>query len=836
MALLPALALLVLVHGVDGGGASTRATVAGLSSPVELSFDAFDVPTIAAGSETDAARALGFAHASARFAQMDMMRRFSAGETAELLGPSAVAADRERRNLRGREVAKACVDRLDAPKRAILDAYVEGVNAALAAMPSPPMEHVLLGITPAAWTGEDCALVYLAMFHSLSRTGRADAVYADASARLPPSVLAFISSPLSRMDCPVFLDWPPVALPPIPGADAIDLRSIDRAAIEPAPKPTKGAAPQRDGAGKPKRSKDRAATPVSSRRDTQGTQDWARDWPDFANGAVESPYGWTDGLAEHWNDRAAYAGSNGWVVAGWRTKDGRAILANDPHLMITAPILWYRCRLQWPGVDWTGLSIPGVPGIVIGTNGHVAMGFTNTTGDFEDLVIVDVDPSDPTRYQIPGGGSEPFVIEPCQIKVRGAEPVTHDRKMTRWGAVTGDLRCADGITRPVVTLWVGARPDAINFDVLGMARVTSVPEAVALLSHWHGPSQNAMVADDAGHIGWVVTGWIPDRGGHDPRLPWRPLVDGEPWVREIAPDKRPMVMDPPSGVIVTANHRTVPLDRCSVMGYYWAHPERARRVHELLAASDALDEQRMLEIQFDTQVNGLRPYQALAVQALGTATTSDQVALREALRSWDGTADADQAAVAVLSAFQKALERRFLASLGAWMKAQPGGEGARTDLRSVHDEPWLRLLEERPAHWLPSGFSDWDEFIRAAFAEAAEKEPGTAPWGERNRAKFASPLAEVLPPFLKSTVTIDDGPQPGHARAVRVQTPRAAASARFIVSPGHESTALLQTPGGQSGDPNSPHYRSHHAGWRDGKPVPLLPAAPARTVTLEPQP
>jgi penicillin amidase len=343
-----------------------------------------------------------------------------------------------------------------------------------------------------------------------------------------------------------------------------------------------------------------------------------------------------------------------------------------------------------------------------------------------------------------------------------------------------------------------------------------------------------MLADRAGDIAWVVTGWIPDRRGHDPRRMWRPLIDGEPWQGPIDPSLRPRTINPPSGVIVTANHRTVPIEQCAVLGHYWANPERAHRIHALLAEGQTLDESRMLEVQLDTELMGLEPYRELALAALADSTDPALVAQRESINRWNGRADADQPAVALLSAFQRSLERRFAAMLVAWMRAQAGQPLQGLEVRAVHDEPWLRVLETKPANWLPSGYEDWKDFLRAALAEAAAKEPGVEPWGERNRAKFASPLVAAVPPFMKPTVTLDDGPQPGHSRAVRVQTPRAAASARYIVSPGHEADGILQTPGGQSGDPRSPHYRSLHEAWRSGEPTPLVPGPATRTVVLEP--
>ena len=802
--------LSLLIGAVDGPSAPAP-TVPGLSKPVAVAYDAFDVPTITAANENDAARALGFAHATDRFAQMDMMRRFAAGETAELLGPGAVQADLDRRALRGREVARACVERLDARKRAILDAYVQGVNAGIDALPALPLEHMLLGITPQPWQPEDCALVYLSMFHALARTGRADAVYAEAFERLPGPVLDFIGSPLSRMDCPVLPDSSTPLMPAIPGADSIDLRGIDRALLEPPVKPAKDASPKKD---------------------QDGGKKSRRPKPDATSKPI-SMHGWTDALHDFWDERAALAGSNGWVVAGSRTKDGRAILANDPHLMITAPILWYRCRLEWPGVEWTGLSIPGVPGIVIGGNGHVAVGFTNTTGDFEDIALIDVDPDDPGRYLLPGGGSEPFGSVEHTVLVRGKDPERVVQRTTRWGTVTGELRCTDGVVRPFVTLWIGARPDAINFEILDMAQVRNVADAVDLLSRWYGPSQNAMLADRAGDIAWVVTGWIPDRRGHDPRRLWRPAVDGDPWQGPIDPALRPKLVRPASGVIVTANHRTVPIEQCAVLGHYWANPERAHRIHALLAEDGPLDESRMLAMQLDTELIGLEAYRALALAALEGATDPGQLAQRDVIAAWNGRADADQPAVALLSAFQRSIERRFAAMLVAWMRQQAGQPLPGLEIRAVHDEPWLRILETKPGNWLPSGYADWNDFLRAALVEAASKEPGVEPWGERNRARFASPVAEAVPAFMKPTVTLDDGPQPGHGRAVRVQTPRAAASARYIVSPGHEEDGILQTPGGQSGDPRSPHYRSLHQAWRVGERTPLMPGPSARSVVLD---
>ena len=765
-----AVALILTMSSLGLEADNSKTPLPGLTKPVTVTFDAHDIPTIAATDEASCYRAQGFIHAQFRFAQMDGMRRLSAGETAELFGKAAVKKDESLRLLRGRETARACVERLSDHEKMLLNAYTEGVNAGLASMDTPPIEYALLGISPRPWAREDCALVYLTMFHSLSRIGRLDSVFTEARRWLPKDVYEFLSTPICTADCPILPDAQPQQCPPIPGVESIDLRPISISATS------------------------------------------------------------FDELLD-WSQRATAIGSNAWVVAGSRTADGRAILANDPHLQITAPVLWFRDRLQWPSVDWQGLSIPGIPGNVIGTNGFVAAGFTNTTGDFEDYAIIDVDPKDPNRY-LTRDGSQPFTEQIETIVVRGKSPRTFTMRMTRWGPVAGMIVCDDGVERPWVHIWVGSRPESINFEVLQMAHARTIEDGVRIMGHWYGPSQNVLMADHKGHIAWVMSGWIPDRNGHDPRVPWRPATEGDPWQHPIRPDQRPMVIDPPSGVIVSANHRTVPLDQCAVFGYYWANPERACRIHAMLEASAELNEKRMLEMQLDTTLASLEPYRALALAAI-PSDTADATLLhaREVLRDWNGHADIDQRAVALLSEFQSTIERRFSKAIAAWVKSTSGHD---VKIRSVFDETWLRVVEARPPHWLPSGYSSWDAFLVSALEEALVKEPATEGWGERNRANFASPLADALPEMMRPQVSIDTGTQGGHHRAVRVQTPRAAASARLVVSPGHEDQAILETPGGQSGNPMSPHYRSLHQDWRDGVATPLQPGPTVRTLLLTP--
>ena len=343
--------------------------VAGATAPIVIERDDMGIPTIRASSRSDVARGLGFLHGQERFFQMDLSRRRAAGELSELFGAAAVAVDTRTRILRLRAHARSTIEKAAPEELAVLSAYVEGVNAGLTALSLKPPEYLALRAEPRPWALEDSVLVVASMFLTLQDSeARREARLAAAYAALPASLADFITSSASEWETP--LTGGPHVLPAIPDAKVFDVRSVVPVA------------------------------PPTSR----------------PNASAESArLAWLSAPAD---DDAR--GSNSWAVAGRLTADGGAILADDMHLGLATPNIWYRASMVWRDARphrLNGVTLPGVPWLVAGSNGDVAWGFTNSTGDWSDLVILEADPADASRYRAPSGMlSISTVRETIQVK------------------------------------------------------------------------------------------------------------------------------------------------------------------------------------------------------------------------------------------------------------------------------------------------------------------------------------------------------------------------------------------------------------------------------------
>ncbi len=776
---------------------TTRLAIAGLAAEAEIDLDDRGIPTVRAAGDLDAYRVQGFLHARDRLLQMDLYRRHAAGEIAALVGGAMLERDLAMRPRGLRPIAQTLAASLSPQDRAILEAYAAGVNEALRVLP-PPAEYAVLGGPPQAWTVEDSLLAFLSLFLELTDVSRRELAWGAWRPLLHPEVFEFLLDPVSARDATIVAEDPPVPRP-IPAPAAIDLRR--RAAA--APPPTVAA--------------------------------------DLGDAVVP--------------------GSNAFAVAGHRTADGRAILASDPHLALMLPNTWHRMRLQWPGTDLCGATLPGMPGVIIGTNGFVAWGFTNLTGDFEDWIVVETDEEDPSRYRTPQG-LEPFGERLETVSVRGGGDRELRIRTTRWGPVVRE----DWLGRPLVWRWTGQSPRSSDVGLLAMASVRTLEEALATLARWKGPPQNALVADREGRIGWVVTGFLPDREGRDGRTPYSLAEGGEAWASPLPEALRPMVADPEEGVLFTANHRPVPLEWSRLFGSHWADPARARRIRERLAERETFDEASLLAIQLDTAVAALEPWRRIVLEAIEPSARGARGAFRAAAESWSGRADESERAPVALERLRQAVSQDLLGAILA--HAASAAERRPPGTFPVgRDEPFLRLIEAEPPHLLPPGDGSWQSFLRrhvdavaamedlafAVLAEspapAADPPPaerrrrfrrGEAPpppppgilWGEANRLRMRHPISMAMP-MLARGYDIEH-PQAGHFRAVRVATPGFGASLRMVVSPGREEEAIMLSPGGQSGDPASVHYRDLHEAWRLGTPDPMLPGDAASRLVLVP--
>jgi penicillin amidase len=742
--------------------------IAGLSTEVRTTIDALGIPSIAAGSELDAYRVEGWYHARDRFGAMDLFRRAAAGELAEWVGAAAVPADRERRTLGLRGVAERAFASLPERSRSILEAYASGVNAGLAARGKPPAEHAAFAFGAAPWRPEDTLLVILSLAWRLNEDALLEIRLGPALAELPEGTHAFLLGS-GGSEAPVAGPaGPDGESAPIPGPETIDLRRSGRETPHEVP-------------------------PGPDAKDTK-------------------------------------PGSNAFAISGRLTRHGSAILAGDMHLALSIPGVWYRIELAWPGIRLIGFSLPGVPGIIAGSNGQVAWTFTNLHGDFLDHVIIEVDPADPTRYLVPDG-SEPFGSRLESIAVRGGKAESLEVRTTRWGPVVG----ADAAGRPLALRWSVADEGGLDLGLLGLSTARTVDEALDAAASSGGPPQNILVAGRDGRIGWTVSGRLPVRRGFDGLVP-RSWADGRcRWDGVVATADRPRVVDPPEGFLVSANQRPLPGASVASMGNLWPATDRAVRIRDRITAGspDATarwDEPSVADIQLDTLVPRLDRWRRVALRTIDAGPDSDPASdefrllasLREPLRRWDGHAAPDAEVVELLELFRRACARSLRDGLAA------AGYPTLKNL-PFPDLTALRLAESRPAHWLPPPATEWDAFLRDRLVAAA-RDPRTGgslrPWGETNRLAIAHPLSAN--PLIKMRMAVPTDPQPGHALAVRVATPGFGASQRMTVAPGHEPEGLFAMPLGQSGDPLDGHFLDHHGAWLAGGWLPFA-AGPVET-------
>ena len=774
---LAVVAALVLLLGASGyavvaaslprrGG---EALLPGLIASVSVAVDSRGIPTARAESFLDVLRAQGYLHAQERFFQMDLLRRASAGELAELFGERALATDMGQRPFGYRERARAIRATLPREQNAWLDAYTEGVNAGLADLGARPPEYWLTGAEPQRWLPEDTVLVVLTFYTMLSNNESYERGQGVMHEVLPEALYEFLTPSTSRFDRPV-LGASPVDptggyVPlPIPGPDVVDLRTRR--------------APQSSG---PPR--------------------------------VEPPL--------------LGPASNNWAVDATRGAERRAIVANDPHLSLRLPNIFYRIELTWGDRALRGASIPGLPGVLIGASNNVAWGATVSNADQSDWVVIEVDPSDPTRYRTPDG-FEPFVTGSAEIAVAGSKPVALETRATRWGPVVA----VDWRGRPLALHATWLEPQGLDLRIIGLAEAADAAAASVVLARWAGPSLNWALADADGEIAWVVNGPLPRRVGFDGSKP-ESLADGtRSWQGRRAP---PGAIGGRDGAIYTANNRTLPPSQADTVSRMWMRPLRAKRIDDLLAERRTFAETDFLAMQLDTRAEG---YEQIRATILDVVTRDERdpklKRARELAEQWSGSADVDQTAFRLLQAYYRALLERALTPLLA-----PAFEADPTFVYRwpLADEVLRRLLDERPPNLLTSEHADWPSFLRRTLLDTTvELERGgsiDAEWGDTNVLDVAHPFAASVGP-LGRLLSLPRAQLPGSMVSLRVAAPNYGAVLRMAVSPAAPENGVLELAGGQSGHFLSPHFRDLQQDWVDGTPTPFLAGEPVASFELTP--
>ena len=787
----------------------------GLSAPVRVQRDRLGIPSIHGTTREDVARALGFLHAQDRFFQMDLSRRRAAGELAALLGPRALALDHEIRVHRFRPEAQRAVAMLSHASRRIVEAYTEGVNSGLASLGERPFEYLLLRQQPEPWRIEDSFLVVLSMFITLQDTdGSYESTLGTMHDVLPQPMFEFLAPKGTEWDTPVVGET--FSTPPIPGPDVYNLRTR-RSGRTTLPLP-----------GRPPRIR---LPGVKSQ---------------FPSTTIANSYPWDLGFGI-WDlgfaDRDAL-GSNNWAVSGALTSDGRAIVANDMHLFIRVPNTWYRAFMEWPDTAaaephrLVGLTLPGVPALVTGSNTHIAWGFTNTWADWGDLIDLELDPSNPNRYRAPDGWRD-FEQFDETIAVAG-EAAQHEQvKWTIWGPVLGP----DYRGRMRAYAWVAHAGDRLATTITPLESAHTIEEAFDEANGLGTPGQNLVVADRSGRIGWSVYGAIPHRVGIDGQLPASWADGSRGWKGWLDRVEYPRIVNPPNGRIWTANARVVGGDMLAKLGDgSYEVGARARQIHERLMARDRFTARDMLAIQMDTSSEFLDRWRKLLLDALTPevlAGHADRAELRPIVESgWSWRAAPDSAAYGFVHRFRELLSERIIAFvLSECYEADQTFDYATVRRR---EGPIWKLLTEKPMHLLDPQYATWDQLIVATIDEviAETRERSRAAlsehkWSEYNVTMFRHPLSPAVPIFGR-WLDMPVKPLAGDLYTIQVHSGSLGASERMVVSPGHEDEGIMHMPTGQSGHPLSPFYSNSHEAWVNGDPTPFLPGPAEHALTLTP--
>ncbi len=782
-----------------------NAPLTGLSAPASVSRDALGVVGIEAADEIDAMRALGYVHAQERWFEMDLMRRSAAGELAALFGPIALDTDRRQRVHRMRARAAAEVTAAPEAERTLLQAYADGANAGREALRARPWPYLLLRTTPEPWRPEDSVLVGHAMYFDLQDAGNArELALWKARPHLPETLYALLAHAGSSWDSP--LVGAAVGDAVLPGADALDLRLLPSPDVDTAETHNPG----------------QASNPGA------GAIDAGRRAAIAAALEPETP------------------GSNNFAVAGALTAHGAALVADDMHLGLRAPGIWFRARLAYaderaPGgrVDVSGFTLPGLPAVVVGSNGHVAWGFTNSYGDYLDWKLETPCAGDPAQPAGDGDGDDEDCVHLVRhretIEVAGGEPVALDIEESDWGPVLH--RSDDG--RVLSLRWTAHLPGAINLGLTGMARMPDVERALVLARGIALPNQNLVIGDRNGRIAWRLLGPMPQRAeACDATAPMEGAAAAAcpPWT--MSTRRGPTVASPTADRIWTANARVVGgLALAAIGDGGYALGARGAQIRDALRARERFDERDLLAIQLDDRALFLERWHALLLERARLQDAPALRALADASADWDGRASVDSTGYRLVRAWRLAVNERIALGLLGPARAALGDAFEMPALPQLEGVAWP-LVMQRPPHLLPSHYADWDALFEQAAAAVRDELAPAGPlaersWGEANTARICHPLAQALPPPLRQTLCMPADPLPGDSHMPRVQAPAMGASQRMVVAPGREAEGIIHQPGGQSGHPLSPFWGAGHEDWVSGRPSPFLPGPARHSLVLE---
>ncbi len=771
-------------------------SVPGVVAQVIVRRDAHGVPAIDATSLEDLFFAQGYVTAQDRLWQMDMTRRYASGRLAEVLGSKMLKSDIRQRTLLMPLIAERAAAELPARDRAFFEAYARGVNAYIDShRNSLPIEFHVLHYSPQPWTVVDSMLVGASMSEMLNLETLESALSREAiTEKLGPELAADLYPNSSFRDHP-----------PVPDATADEIEGFQPTFEEQSARPHR-----------------RVGLPHIASLGAAGP------W--------EPASGFRSTLPEMAQETLA-PGSNNWVVSGARTASGKPLLSNDMHLPHQIPNTWYEIHLTSGGFDVAGVSLPGVPFIIVGHNRRIAWGFTNIGPAVTDFYVENVNSDG--QYQT-AAGWKPLEHRRETIRVRWGKDVSIDVAITRHGPIVSNL--IPGEKRTLALKWVLFDPAASQvpfFDINSAGNWTEFRQA---FSRFGSPSQNVVYADVDGHIGYQATGFVPVRPWtqNTPTLPAKnteqqtsaqaeiytgfPLAGADnahEWSGYIPYEKLPSVFDPPEGVIATANGRITPRDYPYVVSMEWGPPYRTERIYRFLNSENKLTPADMLALQNDIYSEFDRFCAERFVYAVDRQPNASDAARRaaEIMRRWDGRVDVDSSAATIVAVSRRELVRLLL---------EPRLGSAYADYRWFMSSVWLEnLLLTEPARWLPNGYTEFNALLADAVEKALKRTPkasSKARWGNESPVYLQHALFGRVP-FLNHWSGPGLNPQSGNGYTVKQVGRGFGPSERMTVDFSNLDNSTLNIVTGQSGNVFSPYYLDQWKSWYSGTTL-TLPYSP----------
>ncbi len=812
--------------------------VTGLKAPVSVARDSADVTHIKAQTPRDLWFSMGYVHAQERGWQLEFNRRVMHGELSEAFGAATLETDKLLRTLGIMQAAERQWQALPEEGRAAMQAYSDGINSFYmgTAQALSPEFHILRvkpgGSSGKPWSPQDS--IGWSLMMALDLGGNWGNEFARLSA---------LKNLTTAQLWQLFTPYPGEA--PASKVDFAKLYGeLGVYKTNPANATKTGAVCARNHWAK-------------GQFEGENAPKMAENSPFLTSGLTNSISDWGTSLGS-----IDGKGSNNWVVAGTRSSSGKPLLANDPHLGLSAPAIWYFAHLQAPGLNAIGATLPGLPFVVLGRTDKVAWGFTNTGPDVQDLYLEQINPANPLQYRLPDAtsGSAPvwadFKTRVETIKVKGQPEFQLTVRESRHGPVLSDAQKSHADVLDTAKFVLALRWSALDADNqtvlsgLRSNRAQSVDELVAAFSSYHSPMQSVVMADVAGRTAFKTVGKLPLRKpdndilGIAPSPGWDARYDWAGWVPYAQTPQSDDAAITAKGFLATANQRITPPGFPIFMGQDWTVPYRQDRIEQMLTATPKHDMASMQKIQADELSMATIKLLPQLKTALASSSHTMAVASKAALQDFDGVMSANSAAPLIFAAWAdeltrgvvgtklgeptfKALygKRNFRSAVEGILSRNDadwcGAEGCSAQSTAALDRALTRLQKDYGADAV-----QWS-WGRAHSAVSAHK-----PFG--NVALLAR-FFDVRVPTGGDTFTVNVGQYwTNDEKGPFINRHAASMRTLFDLSDLEKSRFIYQT--GQSGLVFSSRYRDMRQTWAEVnyRPLQMSPAVMSHQLTLKP--